>query len=220
MKRGRIFGRPWWAVVLATLAVAAIALVAIRPLRVSLLRAAGWALVLNEPVAHADAIVLTVDSGGSGALEGADLVHSGVAKRVAVFADPPSGEDFEFIRRGLPYENAAARQIRQLASLGVTDVTQISKVDGTQSEGRALPRWTDEQHLKSIVVVGVRDHSRRLRRVLARAMKGHPTKVTVVAARYSTFDPDRWWETRNGVRTEIIELEKLLLDYIAHPLSY
>ena len=184
------------------------------------MRAAGWALVVSEPVAHADVIVLTIDSDGAGALEGADLVHSGVAKRVAVFADPPSGVDFEFIRRGLPYENAAARQIRELASLGVTDVTQIAKVDGTQSEGQALPRWADEQHLGSIVVVGVRDHSRRLRRVLARAMKGHPTKVTVVAARYSSFDPDRWWRTRDGVRTEIIELQKLVLDFVMHPLSF
>ena len=176
--------------------------------------------MVSEPVAYADVIVLTIDSDAAGALEAADLVHGGVAKRVAVFADPPSGVDFEFIRRRLPYENAAARQIRELASLGVTDVTQISKVDGTQSEGQALPRWADEQHLGSIVVVGATDHTRRLRRVLARAMKGHPTKVTVVAARYSSFDPDRWWRTRDGVRTEIIELQKLVLDFVMHPLSF
>lgn len=220
MKRRRIFGWPWWAAVLATFALAAIAVVAIRPLRDPILRAAGWALVVSEPVAHADVIVLTIDSDGAGALEAADLVHSGVAKRVSVFADPPSGEDFEFIRRGLPYENAAARQIRELASLGVTGVTQISKVDGTQSEGQALPRWADEQHFGSIVVVATKDHSRRVRRVLDRDMKGHPTQVTVRAARYSNFDPDRWWETRGGVRIEIVELQKLLLDFLMHPLSF
>ena len=31
-------------------------------------------------------------------------------------------------------------------------------------------------------------------------MKGHPTHVTVQPARYSIFDPDRWWETRGGIR--------------------
>src|SRR6202035_216619 len=109
--------------------------------------AAGWALVVSEePVAPVDVIVMTLDSDGAGALEAADLVHSGLAKRVAVFEDPPTGEDHEFIRRGLPYENAAARQIRQLAMLGVTDVMQISKIDGTESEGQALPQWSDEQH--------------------------------------------------------------------------
>ena len=38
-------------------------------------------------------------------------------------------------------------------------------------------------------------------------------------ARYSSFDPDRWWETRGGVRIEIIELQKLVLDVVLHPMS-
>ena len=140
--------------ILAALALVAFAIVAIRPLREPVLRAAGWALVVrDEPVDPADIIVLSIDSDGAGALEAADLVQSGVSKRVAVFEDPPSGEDFEFIRRGLPYEDAGARQIRQLTMLGVTDVVQICRIDGTESEGQVLPQWTDEQHLRSIVVV-------------------------------------------------------------------
>jgi uncharacterized SAM-binding protein YcdF (DUF218 family) len=220
MKRRRILGRPHWAAVLAALALAGFAIVAIRPVREPVLRALGWALVASDPVAPADVIVLTLNSGGAGALEAADLVHGGVSKRVAVFEDPPSGEDFEFIRRGLPYDNASSRQIRELAALGLTNVERISKIDGTESEGRALPQWTDAQGLKSIIVVAARDHSRRLRRVLGRAMTGHSTRVAVKAARYSNFDPDRWWETRSGVRTEIVELEKLLLDYLMHPISF
>ena len=220
MKRTRLFGWPRWATIVAALALAAFAIVAIRSLREPVLRAAGWALVVNnEPIGTADIIVLTLDSDGAGALEAADLVQSGVAKRVAVFQDPPSGEDNEFIRRGLPYEDEAARQIRQLKMLGVTDVVKISRVEGTESEGQVLPLWCDEQQLRSIVMVATKDHSRRLRRVLDRAMKGHPTHVTVQAAHYSDFDPDRWWETRGGVRTEIVELQKLLLDVVLHPLS-
>ena len=205
---------------MVVLALAAFAVAAIRPLREPVLRSAGWALVVSEPVAPADMIVLSLDSGGAGALEAADLVQSGISKHVAVFNDPPSGEDHEFIRRGLPYEDAAARQIRQLKSLGVTDVVQISRVDGTEGEGQVLPPWCDEHQLRSIVVVATRDHSRRLRRVLDRVMKGHPTRIMVQPARYSSFDPDRWWETRGGVRTEIVELQKLLLDLVLHPNSF
>ena len=101
--------------------------------------------------------------------------------------------------------------------LGVTDVTQIGRIDGTESEGRILAQWADQQHLGSMVVVSTKDHSRRMRRVLDRDMKGHPTQVTVQAARYSSFDPDRWWESRTGVRTAIFELQKLLLDFVRHP---
>jgi hypothetical protein len=87
------------------LALAAFAMIAVRCLREPVLRAAGWALVVNQPVASADIIVLSLDSGAAGALEAADLVQSGVSKRVAVFTDAPnSREDYEFIRRGLPYE--------------------------------------------------------------------------------------------------------------------
>jgi RNA:NAD 2'-phosphotransferase (TPT1/KptA family) len=83
-----------------------------------------------------------------------------------------------------------------------------------------LPRWCDENQLRSIVVVTTKDHSRRLRRVLDRAMQGHATRVTVQTARHSTFDPDRWWETRGGTRIEIIELQKLLLDIALHPMQF
>jgi uncharacterized SAM-binding protein YcdF (DUF218 family) len=218
MKRGRFFGWPRWATIIATLTLVVFAILAIRPIREPVLRAAGWGLVVkDEPVDPADVIVVSIDSDGAGALEAADLVHSGVSKRVAVFQDPPSGEDFEFIRRGLPYEDAGARQIRQLKTLGVTDVTQIARVDGTESEGKELPQWADQQHLGSMVVVSTKDHSRRTQRVLDRAMKGHPTQVAVRAARYSSFDPDRWWQSRAGIRTAIFELQKLLLDFVRHP---
>jgi uncharacterized SAM-binding protein YcdF (DUF218 family) len=209
----------WTSILVVVIAVAASAIVAVPSVRDPVLRAAGWALVVSEPVAPADVIVVSLDSGGAGALEAADLVQSGIATRVAVFTDPPSGEDHEFIRRGLPYEDAGARQIRQLRSLGVADVVQIPRTDvGTKGEGQALPPWCDQHQFRSIVFVAARDHSRRLRRVLDRAMKGHPTRVTVRPERYSTFDPDRWWETRGGTRTGIVELQKLVLDAVLHPM--
>jgi hypothetical protein len=213
--------RPRWAPILVVVALAAITIVSVPSVREPVLRAAGWALVANEPVAPADIIVVSLDSGGAGALEAADLVQSGIATRVAVFTDPPSGEDHEFIRRGLPYEDASARQMRQLRWLGVTDVVQIARTDiGTEGGAQVLPPWCDQHRFRSIVFVAARDHSRRLRRVLDRVMKGHPTRVTVQPARYSGFDPDRWWETRGGIRTEIVELQKLMLEVVLHPIPF
>jgi hypothetical protein len=110
--------------------------------------------------------------------------------------------------------------VRQLKALGVEAIEQIPRaIAGTEDEGRMLPGWCDEQRFRSVVMVDTADHSRRLRRVLHRSMKGHPTNITVRSARYSTFDPDRWWTTRDGMRIGIVELEKLLLDLVRHPLS-
>jgi hypothetical protein len=213
--------RPRWAPILVVVAVAAATIVAARPLQEPVLRAAGWALIVNEPVARADIIVIVPGGGGAEALEAAELVQSGIATRVAVFADPPSGEDHEFIRRGLPYEDAAARQIDQLKWLGVTDVAQIPRAD-TETEGVAevLSAWCDQHRFRSIVFVAKREHSRRLRRVLDRVMKGHSTRITVQPSRYSGFDPDQWWKTRTGVRIEIVELQRLVLEVVLHPISF
>lgn len=206
---------------LILVAVAAAALVMVPTIREPVLRAAGWALAVKETVGVADIVVVSLDSGGAGALEAADLVKSGITTRVAVFTDPPSGEDFEFIRRGLPYEDAAARQVRQLRSLGVTDIVEFPRTEaGSEGEGQVLPPWCDQHEIQSVVFVAARDHSRRIRRMLNRVMKGHPTRVAVQFSRYSDFDPDRWWETRGGIRSEIVELEKLVLDVVLHPISF
>jgi hypothetical protein len=188
--------------------------------RTPMLRAAGWALVASDPVETADIIVVSTDANGGGMLEASDLVRSGVAARVAVFTDPPDVVDAEFVRRGIAYEDAAERSVRQLMSLGVKHIERIPRtIAGSESEGRVLPGWCDERKVGSIVVVSTPDHSRRLRRILRRSMEGHSTIVHVRPARYSTFDPDEWWTTRDGIRIEIVELQKLMLDIILHPFS-
>ena len=205
---------------LLVVVLAGAATIAIPAIRASILRTAGRALVVDEPIEPADVIVVTVDAGAAGVLEAADLVRSGTATRVAVFGEPPEATGRELVRRGVPYESPADRSIRQLRTLGVPTIEQIpSPVDGTEDEGRVLQDWCGQRRIRSVVVVTNPDHSRRLGRVLHRAMDGHQTKVMVRFARYSQFDPDRWWQTRAGSRTGIIELEKLLLDFARHPIA-
>jgi hypothetical protein len=213
--------RQRWAGLVFVVVLSGAASLVVPAIRRPILRAAGWALVVNERLAPADIIIVSLDADGPGVLEAADLAHSGIAPRVAVFAEPPNAVDREFIRRGITYEDSTARYVRQLRALGVETIDQIPKyVAGTENEGPVLARWCDEQRFRSVLVVAGSDHTRRLHRVLHRFMKGHPTRVTVRASRYSVFDPDRWWETRGGVRTEIMEFQKLLLDIVCHPISF
>lgn len=208
--------RLWAVTVLLALAVGGTAFTVIYT--DSVLRSIGWLLVTSDPVSTADVIIISTAAGGSGALEAADLVERGVAKLVAVFEDPPSGEDFEFIRRGLPYEDVAERRIQQLNMLGVMNVVKIEKDEsGTEEEGRALPAWCEKQGFRTVVYVTSRDHSRRVRRVFARALDEHKARFLVRPSQYSTFNPDDWWTNRSGTRTLLIELEKLGLDVLRHP---
>ena len=221
VKISQVIGRPprLFALLLAAAVRGGVALPATRQ---ACLRAAGWALVAEEALPHGDIIVVGIAADGAGVLEAADLFHAGVAARVAVFADPPDPIiDREFLRRGAPYEDEAARSVRQLRSLGVANIETIPArfANGTEAEGPALRGWCDENRFDSVVLVTTADHSRRLSRVLRRAMKGQSTRVAVRVAHHSTFDPDRWWETRGGSRIEIIEMQKLLLDIVLHPFS-
>jgi hypothetical protein len=189
-------------------------------LHVPLLRGVGHALVVTEPIANVDIVVVAADAGGAGVLEAADLVRDSVAPRVAVVGEPPRLEDLEFARRGLPDTDAAAVKLRQLALLGIADVELIAAGDsGTHADSDALRTWCERSRYGSVIVVVNADHSRRMKRIVERSIKGRPTRVIIRSSRYSAFDPDHWWQTRDGIRTTIIEWQKLALDVILHPLQ-
>jgi hypothetical protein len=147
-------------VISATLLAVAALLVASNT-RVPILRGAGQLLIADEsPVDRVDAVVVAIDAGTAGLLEAADLVHGGVTARVATFVSAPGRADLELLARGVPFEDMEAKYRRQLYALGVASVVPIPMVTN----------WR---------------HSRRVKRVLERAMEGHPTKVTVRVVRHS-----------------------------------
>ncbi len=211
--------RPRLTLVLLTVLLATTTL-GIPAVRGSVLRAAGWALVAEDPIAQADVIVTTAAGGDASILEAAELVRGGIANRVAVFADPLEETSRELMRRGLPVEDDAATALRRLKLLGVEAVERIPKsVAGSEEEARLLRVWCLQRQVRSVVLISTPDHSRRLRRMFNRALEGGGTKIAVRVTRYSAFNPDRWWQTRDGTRIGIIELQKLLLDLTLHPIS-
>jgi len=186
-------------------------------LRHSLLRSAGWALVAEDPPAKADIIVISADALGAGILEAADLAHAGFASRIAIFDRPVTRMSREFARRGVQSLDLKSVSIQLLHGLGITDIALIPPVVGTVDEGKVLQQWCAANSIHSILFISVTDHSRRSRRVLDRALSPHGVRVMVRYARYSEFDPDSWWQTRGGQRTQAVESEKLLVDFLRHP---
>lgn len=202
------------------IAVAIALLVAVVAFREALLRSAGRALVVDEEPAPSDVIVVPEWSHAAGALEAADLVHRGLANRVVVLLDAPDAAETELVRRGLQSPNQASWLVDLLHQLNVERVESITDSgNGTEAESLALPEWCERHKWRSIIVVSLPDHSRRLRRLLRRAMRGRPIRVIVRGTPYSSFHPDSWWRTRDGVRTQLQESEKLLLDLALHPFS-
>jgi hypothetical protein len=206
--------------IVATVIVASAMTLAAPLTRTPILKALGEALIAKErPVIAADVIVVAIDARSAGVLEAADLVDNGVATRVAVFATGPGKVDAELVRRGIWYEDPLAMRVRQLESLGVRNVVPLPRVSGTEEQGRVLPGWCEQHGFRSVVVVTSWYHSRRLARVLHRSMRNSDTTVFVRVSRHSDFEPENWWQTREGARAGITELQKLLWDVARHPFS-
>ena len=209
--------KPWTK---ALLVVAAFTLLMVAGFKTPLLQAAGSALVAQDPLASADIILVPQWSQDAGAIEAADLVKAGMASRVAVLSAGGNPSTAELVRRGILPANNTIWLVSLLRRLGVANVEQIGEpAAGTENEGEVLPTWCDRQQFSTVIVVTTPDHSRRVKRVLTRSMRGHHTRIIVHCTPYSTYDPSRWWQSRDGTRTEIVEMEKLLLDIVRHPVS-
>jgi hypothetical protein len=117
-------------------------------------------------------------------------------------------------------DDVGAGLMHDLLAAGVPDVVPIrTAVSGTRDEGPVLAQWCADHGVRVAIVVAPPDHTRRLRRVLRRSMKDSATRVIIRPIRASEFDPNRWWETLPGIRTQIAETGKLLFDLLRHPLS-
>src|SRR6185436_3538783 len=113
--------------VVAVLVVVAFGLAAIPAIRTSLLRVAGRVLVVDEPVAPVDVIVLPKWAGAAGAIDASDLVRDRIATLVAVLPEPPKPSELELVRRGVSHSDESVELVRLLHSLGVTNVEVIAE---------------------------------------------------------------------------------------------
>jgi hypothetical protein len=183
----------------------------------SIARSIGGVLVATDVLEVADVIIVPGWTHESGALEAADLYKRGIASRVAVLGPAPEPSRQELIRRGVvaigdPWVVSLMRR------LGVQTIEVIPGYStGTDADGKLIASWLEQNRVRSAVVVATSEHSRRLRRIMHRALEDKAASVLVVSARFSTYEPDRWWKTRAGVRTTLVELEKLLVDVVTHP---
>jgi hypothetical protein len=84
-------------------------------------------------------------------------------------------------------------------------------------------RWAERQdHMASASALppayyGNDTGQRRMDAWRLSKLMGH---ASIANTQYSNFHPDRWWKTRSGLRTEFVELQKLLFDIVLHPMSF
>jgi len=149
--------------------------------------------VIDEPAAHADAIVVLSDDNfyADRATHAAELFRQGVAPVVVASGRrlrPDAGiselMEHDLIERGVPKEK-------------ILRFTQDT--DSTIEEAEAIAGLAKDHHWKTLVIVTSNYHTRRARYIYEKVI---PTGITVnvASARDGDFDPERWWEKRKSIK--------------------
>lgn len=166
--------------------------------RYPLMRAAGgWWQVEDRPE-RADAILVLGDDnfGGERAGKAAELFRDGMAPLVVA-----SG------RMLRPYAGIAELIERDLQARGVPAGAILrfpQRAGNTREEAEALRDLVAGRGWRRVLLVTSNYHTRRARYIFRKVFPAQVTVLTI-SARDSDYDPDRWWETRQGRKLFFLE---------------
>jgi uncharacterized SAM-binding protein YcdF (DUF218 family) len=164
-----------------------------------LLRLAGSFWVVDESPENSDAIVMLSDDNYNAdrATRAAELFKAGLAPHVIA-----SGR---YLR---PYASIAELEQRDLTERGVPQSAIVRlphHAADTREEAAAIGQLLASHGWKHVILVTSDYHTRRSRYICERIFPAG-TVLRVAAARDSEYDPEHWWETRQGVKIFVHEL--------------
>ena len=214
-RMSRLFAARRARVFLALLVILLLVVTTIGAARHATLRALGGLLIVNDPIARADIGVMT-ESGEAGELELSDLYRDRVIPRVMVLIPTPTSADQELVGRGVYREDQTLATLVQLGIPPDAIVTVDAGEGGTTESTQALAAWVTSHPARVLVVVSP-THSRRYRRTLQRVWPADVPRPIVRYPRANPFHAEDWWVARRTRRDGILELEKLVWDYLQHP---
>ncbi len=201
-------GRLWaWLVAVGALVAIAYAV------RAPLLERAGRFLVLEEPPAAADAIVVLAGSLPDRILEAVALFNDGFAPRIILCREPESQAWARLRARGVRVLSGYETNRDIALQLGVP-AAAIEIVDrpagSTFGEAEVALHYAGQHGYRSILLVTSKMHTRRAAAIY-RHLAGDSVRIIARPAREDGYRPDAWWHSRVDTRRVIIEYQKLLV---------
>jgi uncharacterized SAM-binding protein YcdF (DUF218 family) len=182
-------------VLLCVVALGAVIYLARHPI----MRFAAESWIVNEPAAHADAILVLGDDNfyADRATQASQLFRQGVAPVVVASGRrlrPSAGiselMEHDLMERGVPKE-----KIERFAQ----------DADDTHEEAVALRHLATEKGWRSVVLVTSNYHTRRARYIFGKVFPSR-IAVSVASARDGDFDPEHWWERPRSAKDFLGEL--------------
>lgn len=169
-----------------------------------LMRMAGHAVIVDDSPRASDVIVMLGDDNYSGdrAARVAELVKGGWAPRVIA-----SGR---YLR---PYMSISQLEQRDLIADGVPKSAIIDlehHARNTREECTVIAKFLTQRGWKHVLLVTSNYHTRRADYICSRVLP-RGTELYVIAAKDSDFNPDDWWDTRQGSKIFFHEIQGLIV---------
>ncbi len=197
--------------------VAAVAAAAIPSVRRGGLQRLGRHLTSSDQPGAADFIAMDVESGFAGALKVADLHREQPGAVVGLLVPQKTALDDALRDRRIVVPDVIVDVLEQLGIARYAIAQLPAGEGGTTETAAALAGWSRANPSGRVMVVVGPSHGRRYRRTLLRAWPDGRPQPRVVTTQYALFRGDDWWVSRTTLREGLVEIEKLTLDYLAHP---
>jgi uncharacterized SAM-binding protein YcdF (DUF218 family) len=184
-------------------------------LRYAIARMAGQVLVVEDPIARADLVVVSNADVRSAAFEAAALYRAGNAARIGLlpWQRDPLDERIRSMGVSYPTYTELATAIMERRGVPPTAVVVLpAAVDGTGAEVHAVAAYVRQAGIASLVYVTARSHTARARRMLLREI-GPGVHVSVRAARDDPFRSDGWWCQRATARELALEYVRWAVEW-------
>lgn len=176
-----------------------------------LLRGLGSWLVVQDPLAKADAIFVLGGTRFERPLEAVELYKAGWAPRIALMRQVSDYGEAYLMQQGIPYPREVDAQVDVMVRLGVPQsaITIFNEANSTAEEADTLYEAATANHWSRVIIVTSKQHTRRARLVMTR--RTAPIGLTVVTrySRYDQADTDRWWTNRSVLRFTLFETQRL-----------
>ena len=177
---------------------------------VALPRLGAW-LVVEDPLATADAIYVLGGTSYERPLEALDLYKAGWAPTIVLVQQLADWGEVWLNEHGVKVTRELDIQIDLLERMGVPRdaIASVRPMGSTADEADALRALVAERGWSTVIVVTSKQHTRRaglsMRRVL-----GSDKTIIVRSSRYDRSDVDRWWANRSTLRFTLFETQRYL----------
>jgi len=178
---------------------------------------AGRYLIVEDPVAAADAIVVLGTTRSGRWLEALDLYEGKIAPHIVLSSDRIEGRDLEYQVRGVRIPRTSDLVRDAMVGLGVPpEAVEVfpHPLDNTAQEAEASLALARERGWDRLVIVTSKYHTRRARFAFNRAFSGSRIHIAVRPTRYEIVRPRTWWADRHDARWVVQEIPKLLLYWL------